>query len=56
MQAIRSFAVLTLILCAAPAFAREAGSFDRTLTVAGTADLDVQTGSGHIMVRRGGGW
>ena len=55
MQGIHRLAVFLLILCATPAFAREAGSFDRTLTVAGTADLDVQTGAGHITVRRGGG-
>ena len=55
MQGIGRLAVFLLILCATPAFAREAGSFDRTLTVAGTADLDVQTGAGHITVRRGGG-
>jgi hypothetical protein len=56
MPAIRSFAVVfSLISCAAPAFAREAGSFDRTLTVTGTADLDVQTNSGRITVRPGGG-
>jgi hypothetical protein len=55
MQGIRRFAVLPLILLAAPAFAREAGTFDRVLTVAGAADLDVQTGSGHISVRSGAG-
>jgi hypothetical protein len=55
MQAIRSFAVLWLILFAAQAFGREVGSFDRTLTVAGSADLDVQTNSGRITVRPGAG-
>jgi hypothetical protein len=55
MQAIRGFALLPLILCAAPALAREIGTFDRTLTVTGNADLDVQTGSGHITVRSGAG-
>jgi Putative adhesin len=55
MQALRSFAVFALILFAGPAFGREAGTFDRTLSVAGTADLDVQTGSGHITVRSGAG-
>ena len=56
MPAIRSFAaVFSLTLCAAPGFAREAGSFDRTLTVSGSADLDVQTNSGSITVRPGAG-
>ena len=55
MQAIRSLAVFPLILFAGAAFAREVGTFDRTLAVAGTADLDVQTGSGHITVRSGAG-
>jgi hypothetical protein len=35
--------------------AREIGSFDRTLTVNGVADLNVETGSGHIAVRPGSG-
>jgi len=55
MPAIRSVTLISLVLCAAPAFAREIGSFDRTLTVAGTADPDVQTNSGRIAVRSGGG-
>src|SRR5262245_15070458 len=29
------------------------GSFDRTLNVSGTVDLDVSTGSGSINIRRG---
>ena len=31
------------------------GSFDRTLTVSGTVDLDVSTGSGSIDIKRGAG-
>ena len=30
------------------------GHFDRTLSVTGSVDLDVQTGSGHIEVHSGG--
>jgi hypothetical protein len=36
------------------AFADTEGHFDRTLTVIGPVDLDVQTGSGSITVRAGG--
>jgi Putative adhesin len=57
MTGNRSFAfgvlILTLVLCAAPAFPREIGSFDRTLNVTGSADLDVETNSGRITVRPG---
>jgi Putative adhesin len=57
MTDIRNFAVaavvLPLFLCAAPAFPREIGSFDRALTVTGSVDLEVETNSGHITVRRG---
>lgn len=43
-----------LVLLAAPAWAEKAtGQFERTLTVTGAVDLDVQTGSGHIIVRPG---
>jgi hypothetical protein len=49
-------AVLALVLAAAiaavPARAQQ-GHFDRTLTVSGPVDLDVQTGSGEIVVRPG---
>jgi hypothetical protein len=55
MQGIRSLTLISVVLSAAPVFAREIGSFDRNLTVAGTADLDVQTGSGYITVRSGAG-
>jgi hypothetical protein len=55
MQGIRSLMLVSAVLCAAPVFAREIGSFDRNLTVAGTADLDVQTGSGSITVRSAAG-
>src|SRR5580700_4598702 len=45
--------ILAATLAAVPASAREEGHFDRTLTVSGAADLDVQTGSGSIKVRQG---
>jgi hypothetical protein len=38
---------------ARPAVAADEGHFDRTLTVTGAVDLDVQTGSGNITVRPG---
>jgi DUF4097 and DUF4098 domain-containing protein YvlB len=44
-----AFAGLALQLAAA----ERAGSFDRTLTVTGAVDLDVETGSGRIEVRPG---
>jgi hypothetical protein len=47
--------ILALFLCALPGSARDIGSFDRTLNVSGPADLDVETNSGHIAVRRGSG-
>jgi DUF4097 and DUF4098 domain-containing protein YvlB len=37
-----------------PAVADTEGHFDRTLTVSGPVDLDVETGSGNIVVRAGG--
>jgi DUF4097 and DUF4098 domain-containing protein YvlB len=45
-------AALGLMAVAVPARSAE-GSFDRTLNVAGTVDVDVTTGSGNITVRRG---
>jgi DUF4097 and DUF4098 domain-containing protein YvlB len=36
-----------------PAIADTEGHFDRTLTVSGPVDLDVETGSGNIVVRAG---
>jgi hypothetical protein len=56
---MRSFPVLLVLvalsvaLTAFPAFAASEGHFDRTLTVTGAVDLDVQTGSGEISVRAG---
>lgn len=57
----RVFPVLLAILlafasaaAAVPARASEDGHFDRSLTVTGPVDLDVQTGSGNIQVRPGG--
>jgi len=52
-------ALLALVLsiaatmAARPALASDEGHFDRTLTVTGAVDLDVQTGSGEITVRTG---
>ena len=47
-------AIATLAACVAqPAVAADEGHFDRTLTVTGAVDLDVQTGSGDITVRPG---
>jgi DUF4097 and DUF4098 domain-containing protein YvlB len=45
--------VLAATMAAVPAFADKEGHFDRTLTVSGPVDLDVQTGSGTITVRPG---
>ena len=44
---------LSVALTAFPAFAASEGHFDRTLTVTGAVDLDVQTGSGEITLRTG---
>jgi len=48
-------AALGIALCLPAAGAAQAvqGSFDRTLTVTGPADLDVTTGSGDIVLRTG---
>jgi hypothetical protein len=47
-------AIATLSAVAAhPAIAADEGHFDRTLTVSGPVDLDLQTGSGDITVRPG---
>ncbi len=45
--------ILASVFCAAPAFPREIGSFDRTLNVTGAVDLEVETNSGAITVRQG---
>jgi DUF4097 and DUF4098 domain-containing protein YvlB len=45
--------MLAASIAAVPASARDEGHFDRTLTVSGSLDLDVQTGSGSIKVRKG---
>jgi hypothetical protein len=42
-----------VLLAASAAFAAQEGSFDRTLKVSGHIDLDVQSGSGNIVVRSG---
>src|ERR1700733_3422902 len=44
---------LAATMAAKPALAGDDGHFDRTLTVTGAVDLDVQTGSGEITVRTG---
>jgi DUF4097 and DUF4098 domain-containing protein YvlB len=44
---------LAATMAARPALASDEGHFDRTLTVTGAVDLDVQTGSGNITVRTG---
>ena len=44
---------LSAAMCARPAMAGDDGHFDRTLSVTGGVDLDVQTGSGEITVRTG---
>lgn len=44
---------LSVALTVFPAFAASEGHFDRTLTVTGAVDLDVQTGSGEITLRTG---
>lgn len=43
-----------LTSCAFSSNAAIQGRFDRTLHVTGPADMDVQTGSGNVMVRAGG--
>lgn len=45
--------VLMAAFAALPARASDDGHFDRTLTVSGPVDLDVQTGSGNITVHTG---
>jgi hypothetical protein len=45
--------MLAASIAAVSASAREEGHFDRTMTVSGPVDLDVQTGSGSITVRKG---
>jgi len=45
---------LAVAMAASPVFAGSSeGHFDRTLNVTGTVDLDVQTGSGDIILRTG---
>jgi hypothetical protein len=44
---------LAAAMASRPALASDDGHFDRTLTVTGAVDLDVQTGSGEITVRTG---
>jgi hypothetical protein len=47
-------AIATLGMCAAPALAEVHGQFERTLSVSGHVDVQVETGSGSIEVHRGG--
>lgn len=52
---IRATVALAIFaLLAAPLFAAEEGTFDRTLKVTGPVDLEITTGSGSINVRSGG--
>jgi Putative adhesin len=51
---IASVAVLLVCLQALPAAASAEGSFQRTLTVTGPANVDLSTGSGSVHVRTGG--
>ena len=51
---IASVAVLLVCLQALPAVASAEGSFQRTLTVTGPANVDLSTGSGSVHVRTGG--
>jgi len=45
--------VIAFAVAAIPAMAGSEGHFDRTLTVTGSTDIYVQTGSGSVTVRRG---
>ena len=51
---ITGLAVLLVCLQALPAAASAEGSFQRTLTVTGAANIDLSTGSGSVQVRAGG--
>ncbi len=53
MHRTRILVLPILLLLAASGFAREEGSFDRTLKVTGPVELEVTTGSGDITVRTG---
>jgi hypothetical protein len=55
VRAFPAFFAVTLMFAFAtrPAIADTEGHFDRTLTVSGPVDLDVETGSGNIVVRAG---
>src|ERR1700726_4078219 len=53
MLATHRLAACSLIVFAAPVFARDIGSFDRALNVNGPVDLEVATNSGRITVRSG---
>src|SRR5947209_1207856 len=46
-------AIVILVVAAAPAAFAAEGTFHRSLTVKGTADIEVQSGSGNITVRSG---
>jgi hypothetical protein len=45
--------MIAAAVAAIPAFAEQEGHFDRTLSVSGSVDLTIQTGSGNITVRPG---
>lgn len=52
MHSIHKLIAVTVLAAAPAAFAAE-GTFHRALTVNGTADIEVQSGSGNITVRSG---
>jgi hypothetical protein len=54
LKVIAGFAVLLVCLQTLPAAASAEGSFQRTLTVTGPANVDLSTGSGSVHVRTGG--
>jgi hypothetical protein len=56
VRAFPALLAVTLMFAFAtrPAIADTEGHFDRTLTVSGPVDMDVETGSGNIVVRAGG--
>jgi DUF4097 and DUF4098 domain-containing protein YvlB len=45
---------ICVVVCSVPALASSEGTFQRTLTVNGTASINLTTGSGNVNVRTGG--
>jgi hypothetical protein len=54
LSLVTGVALLLVCLQAQPAAASAEGSFQRTLTVTGPANVDLSTGSGSVQVRTGG--